>query len=163
MRSNTHTKPQQSLAQHTPTAHGTRGTRCPVQVNYAKSTKRHPNPRTDTDVTEGVVVDSTASAAKSSKRVTANSDVAYGKSRASGKDPAVDGLMKTLNTVSVRVHEAQEEGSPVTDTEMIDLLANLDFIPGGACRRVRQAKGTGVGNNTRPRGRRRGDEVGCRG
>ena len=57
-----------------------------------------PNPRRDTrtpgrtDVTEGVVVDFTASPTKSSKRVTANSDVAYEKSRASGKDPAVDGL-----------------------------------------------------------------------
>ena len=40
-------------------------------------------------------------------------------------------LMKTLNTVSVRVHEAQEEGSPVTDTETIDLFANLDIAPGG--------------------------------
>ena len=83
------------------------------------------------DVAEGVVVDFTASAAKSSKRVTANFDVAYGKSRASGKDPAVDGFMKTLNMVSVRVHQAQEEGSPVTDTEIIELLANLDITPGG--------------------------------
>ena len=67
------TKQQHSLAQH---KNGTRGTRCPVQqVNYAKSTKRRPNPRTDTDVTEGVVDDSTASAAKSNKRVTTNSDV----------------------------------------------------------------------------------------
>ena len=39
--------------------------------------------------------------------------------------------MKTLNTVSVRVHEAQKERSPVTDTEIIDLLANLDITPGG--------------------------------
>ena len=77
------------------------------------------------------MVDSKVSAAKSSKRVTANSDVAYRKSRASGKDPAVDGLMKTLNTVSVRVHEAQEEGSPVTDTEIIDWVANLDITSGG--------------------------------
>ena len=61
----------------------------------------------------------------------ASLDVAYGKSQSSGKNPAVDGLMKTLNTVSVRVHEAQEEGSPVTDMEIIDLLANLDITPGG--------------------------------
>ena len=61
----------------------------------------------------------------------ASFDVAYGKSRASGKDPAVDGFMKTLNKMSVRVHEAQEEGSTVTDTEIIDLLANLDITPGG--------------------------------
>ena len=61
----------------------------------------------------------------------ASLDVAHGKSRASVKDPAVDGLFKTLNTVSVRVHEAQEEGSPVTDTEIIDLLANLDITPWG--------------------------------
>ena len=37
----------------------------------------------------------------------ASLDVAYGKDGASGKDPAVDGLMETLNTVSVRMHEAQ--------------------------------------------------------
>ena len=29
------------------------------------------------------------------------------------------------------MHEAQEEGSPVTDTEIIDLLANLNITPGG--------------------------------
>ena len=61
----------------------------------------------------------------------ASLDVAYGKSRASGKDAAVDGIMKTLNTVSVRVHETQEEGSPVTDMEIIDLFANLDITPRG--------------------------------
>ena len=61
----------------------------------------------------------------------ASLDVAYWKSRASGKGPGFDGLMKTLNTVIVRVHEAQEEGSPVTDTEIIDLLANLDITRGG--------------------------------
>ena len=29
------------------------------------------------------------------------------------------------------MHEAQEEGSPVTNTEVIDLLAHLDITPGG--------------------------------
>ena len=92
--------------------------------------------------------------------IEASLDVAYGKSRTSGKDPPVDGLMEILSTVSVRVHEAQEEGSPVTDTEIIDLLTNLDITPGGAYRRVRHAEVAGVGNNRGPRGRRRGDEVG---
>ena len=36
--------------------------------------EKTPEPRTDTDITEGVVVDSTASVTKSSKRVTAYSD-----------------------------------------------------------------------------------------
>ena len=43
----------------------------------------------------------------------------------------MNGLMETLDTVGVRVHEAHKEGSPVTDTEIIDLLANLDITHEG--------------------------------
>ena len=46
------------------------------------------------------------------------------------KDPAVEGLAKTLNYLSVRVRQADEQGSPVTDTALVDLLANLNLIPG---------------------------------
>ena len=50
--------------------------------------------------------------------------------RDGSKDPAVEGLAKTLNNVSVRVRQADEQGSSVTDTELVDLLANLNIISG---------------------------------
>ena len=43
---------------------------------------------------------------------------AHGKVPRDGfKGPAVEGLKKTLKHVSVRVRQADEQGSPVTDTE----------------------------------------------
>ena len=39
-------------------------------------------------------------------------------------------LAKALVTLSWRVHQTQEEGPPVTDLEVIDLLANLDITAG---------------------------------
>ena len=41
----------------------------------------------------------------------------------------MEGLAKTLNNVSVRVRQAGEQGSLVTDTELVDLLASLNIIP----------------------------------
>ena len=113
MRSSTHTKQQHSLAQHNPTAYGTRGTRCPVQqVNYAKSPKNRPNPRTDADVTEDVVVDTTASSAKSSKRVTANSCPKYASKQpakyASGCGLTETGyFLKKVRMVMIEAHASQ--------------------------------------------------------
>ena len=34
------------------------------------------------------------------------------------EDPAVEGLEKTFNNASSRVRQADEQGSPITDTEM---------------------------------------------
>lgn len=47
-------------------------------------------------------------------------------------DPAVEALKETLNDVISRVHETQQQGSPAEDTELNDLLANLDMTPGEA-------------------------------
>ena len=47
------------------------------------------------------------------------------------KDPAGEELEKTLNNVSSRVRQADEQGSPVTGTAMFNLLANHSIIPGG--------------------------------
>ena len=55
---------------------------------------------------------------------------AHGKQRSNAEDPAVKGLEKTLNTMSLRMHEAQQQGTSIGDTEIIDLLANLDITPG---------------------------------
>ena len=45
------------------------------------------------------------------------------------KDPAVQELKKRFNNVSSRVRQAHEQGSPVTDPAMVNLLANLNIIP----------------------------------
>ena len=45
------------------------------------------------------------------------------------KEP-VDEPAESINDLSVRVHQAQQEGGPVADTELIDLLANLNITPG---------------------------------
>ena len=50
--------------------------------------------------------------------------------RDGSKNPAMEGLAKTLNNVSVRVRQAHEQWSLVPDTELVDLLANLNIIPG---------------------------------
>ena len=42
----------------------------------------------------------------------------------------MEGLAKTLNNVSSRVRQADDQESRVTDTELVDLLANLNIIPG---------------------------------
>ena len=55
---------------------------------------------------------------------------AHGKARTTGEDPAVKGLTNILNTMSSRVHEAQQQGVSIGDTEIVDLLANLDITPG---------------------------------
>ena len=47
-----------------------------------------------------------------------------------GGSSEVAALAWALNKLSMRVHQAQKEGSPVTDREMIDVLANLDITPG---------------------------------
>ena len=44
-------------------------------------------------------------------------------------DPAVEELGKTLNKLSSRVRRGDEQGSPVTDTAMVNMLANLNIIP----------------------------------
>lgn len=54
----------------------------------------------------------------------------HGKARTAGEDPAVKGLTKTLNAMSSRVHEAQQQGTSIGDTEIVDLLAMLDITPG---------------------------------
>lgn len=55
---------------------------------------------------------------------------AHGKPRTGVEDPAVKGLAKTLNTMSSRVHEAQQQGTFIGDEDIVDLLANLDITPG---------------------------------
>ena len=55
---------------------------------------------------------------------------AHGIQRSNAEDPAVKGLEKTLNTMSLRMHEAQQQGTSIGDTDIIDLLANLDITPG---------------------------------
>ena len=47
-----------------------------------------------------------------------------------GGSNEVAALARALNKMSMRVHQAEKEGSPVTDKEMIDVLANLDIAPG---------------------------------
>lgn len=70
----------------------------------------------------------------------------HGKPRDRVIDPAVEALTKTLNNVSSRVHETQQQGSPAVDTELTDLLANLDIIPGeganGAAKRAAEVWAT---------------------
>ena len=55
---------------------------------------------------------------------------AHGKQRSNAEGPAVKGLEKTLNTMSLRMHEAQQQGTSIGDTGIINLLANLDITPG---------------------------------
>ena len=54
---------------------------------------------------------------------------AHSKQRSNAEDPAVRGLEKTLNTMSLRMHEAQQQGTSIGNTGIIDLLANLDITP----------------------------------
>lgn len=49
--------------------------------------------------------------------------------RYGSKDPAVEGLAETFNKLTSRVHQAEEQICPVTDTELIDLLVNLHITP----------------------------------
>ena len=46
------------------------------------------------------------------------------------KDPVKE-LAETLNKLTSRVHEAKDHGSPA-DTELVDVLVNLDINPGEA-------------------------------
>ena len=47
-----------------------------------------------------------------------------------GGSSEVAALAGALNKLSMRVHQAEKKGSPVTDKEMIHVLANLDITPG---------------------------------
>ena len=48
------------------------------------------------------------------------------------EDPAVEELEQTLNNVSPRVRQTDKQGPPVTDTAMVNLLANLNISREGA-------------------------------
>ena len=56
----------------------------------------------------------------------------HGKPRDRIIGPAVEALTKTLDNLSSRVREAQQQGPPVEDAELSDLVANLDITPGEA-------------------------------
>lgn len=60
----------------------------------------------------------------------ASLEVKFGKQRAGDKDPPAEELAKTVNTIGMRVHEAQKNGSPVEEVEVLDMLVNLDITPG---------------------------------
>ena len=47
-----------------------------------------------------------------------------------GGSSEVATLAGALNKLSMRVHQAEKEGSPMADKEVIDVLANLDITPG---------------------------------
>ena len=50
--------------------------------------------------------------------------------RDGSKSLAVEEQAKTLNNVSVRMHQADEQRSSVADTDLVDLLGNLNIIRG---------------------------------
>lgn len=50
--------------------------------------------------------------------------------RGGSKDLVVQELRQRLSNVSSRVRQVHEQGSSVTDTAMVNRLANLNIIPG---------------------------------
>ena len=54
----------------------------------------------------------------------------HGKTRCHVAEPDLKALTETVNTLSTSVHNAQQQGSPIEDEEISELLAELDIEPG---------------------------------
>lgn len=53
----------------------------------------------------------------------------HGIGRDGSKAPEVAELVRALNRLSTRVYQAETQGSPITDTDLKAVLANLDMTP----------------------------------